>query len=165
MPVRFNQPSLKVRFYNILIPEPRRRYFAKIASETKFHLETDMHYLTEPGRSVPCQHEECIHCPMETRKITYVPAMVFVDTKTAFQPSILGITDTWHDLLKEDLRSWVFLLQRRGESKNSPIAWSRHERNRDDVPNFEGYDIIPSLFRAWGMKGMLPDVAAPAPGE
>ncbi len=155
MPIKFGQPSKKVHFLQILIPQPGMIYYVNIGHDPKFHRETDLHYLVDENRSVPCMHEDCRYHHLPARPVVYVPAAVFVDPKVLFQPTILMLTDAWRNLLEQDLKKWLFAIKRKGAS-NSPVVWSQHRELSSDVVPYEGVNIVASLFRAWGYKSASP---------
>jgi len=158
MPVRFDAAHVSERFYPIVIPDVGKKYYVRIGTDTTLHRTTDLHFVSKLGRCVPCLHEDCPHCPMSTRATTYVPAMILTAPASLYKPSILPITDAARDLLSQDFAKWVFEVRRKS-GKNSPIMWSCHMEMASDVALFPGFDITPSLFRAWGIK------QRPAAGE
>jgi len=155
MPIKFGKPSKKQHFLQILIPQPGNYHIVNIGHETKFHKETDLHYLVDENRSVPCMHEECRYHHLPARPVVYVPAAVFVDPKVNFQPAILLITDSWRNILDQDLKRWLFGIKRKG-ANNSPIVWSQHREIEKEIPSYEGIDIESSLLRAWGYRDASP---------
>lgn len=153
MPIKFNQPMNREKWYKVMIPETGITYVCSIGSDRTKHRTTELHYVKELGRSVPCLHEDCVHCPnhIPTREVTYVPALVWHGPKVGFTPEILAITDSWRDLLAEDLNRWLFEFRRKG-GKTSTIVWSRREEKDANVGVFAGFDVEHSLYRAWGLR-------------
>jgi len=152
MPVRFNKPSDSPKFYNILVPMAGMKYKAAIGYDEQFHLSTPLHYLKDLGRCTPCLHEECVHCAkfIPTRNSTYVPAMIWYGPKKGWFNEILPVTDSWREILRQDLTRFYYNFQRKG-GRTSQIMWNQGDRKEENAVDFPGFDVERSLYRAWGM--------------
>jgi len=160
MPVKFDKQTAKDRYYPIVVPDAIKKYYVRIGSNLELHRTTELHFVVKLNRMVPCLHEDCPYCPMATRIITYVPAMILTPPASLYKHSILPVTDGSRDLLTQDLSKWLFEIRRK-DGKNSPLLWTAHMEIAADVGDFPGFDIEPSLFRAWGMKRKPAEATAP----
>jgi len=113
-------------------------------SHDRSHL---LHWLPDHKRSVPCTHEDCPWCPAPRRLVTYVPALQLGGNRW-FQ-RILPVNDGMVRFLGENRASviWDF---RRGPRGNASVRWFPYATFRGQIPNFEGFDVVPSLLRMWG---------------
>lgn len=156
MPVIFNSDERGPELYRIFSPKPGKRMFARIGSDKGYHLTTEMHYQTANNNYIPCQHEDCRLCPLPSRTVTYCPSLLSDDGQN-WRAKVLIVTTSWMDLLRQPLDKWIFQVTR-GPEKNSPVAWVLRSEVPAGTEPFHGFDIAPSLYRAWGIKYKPNDV-------
>lgn len=153
MGVRFDVPAPEKRFYKVLIMDANRVYKVRFGSDKELYRRTTMHYLTDAGRMVPCLHEQCKLCHLPPRTCLYVPAQVMNPDGRAWMPNILPVGPNWEDVLAEDVASRYFNLKRKA-GKNSTILWSHGEKLPPEAGEWPGFEVEPSLYRAWGQHGL-----------
>lgn len=153
MGIRFDLPHQPAKFYTILIPEVGITYKAALGHDPATHRTTDMHYLKELNRTTPCLHDDCAMClkAIPAREQTYVPASVWYGPLHGWHLEILSITDSWKDILKQDLRRFRFNIKRKG-GRTSVVSWELAEEKPAGEAEFPGFNIESSLYRAWGLR-------------
>ncbi len=152
MGIKFGFSEEKVKTYTTIVLVPCKTYRAIIGHDKSFHRQTLLHYDTALGQSVPCLHDECKRCPAPTRRITYVPAWVFMGPSLQFKERILMVTASWESILAHDLDKWIYTLRRERDASNAPLTWAIESAIGGKSRPLTGFNIEPSLYRMWGIK-------------
>jgi hypothetical protein len=162
MPIRWMEDGREPTFPVLQFPAGETVYLVA-GSDKRFDRSHLLHWLPDHKRSVPCTHEDCPWCPSPRRSCVYVPALQIANARWAQR--VLPLTDGMQGFLKENRAGsiWEF---RRADRFNAPVKWAPSLTFKLTVPKFEGFDVVPSLLRMWGIftqleKRVQPEVKCP----